>query len=338
MRFLVSLDVGRGIAATWVMLFHFNFMLSQYTPDPSFGILALSHTPVLFFFALSGFLMMTLQQKHFGQSAMWTKFLFRRLGRIFPMYWLALLLMSVIVVFSKSLSLPTASDMLKQFLLLTPTTDGNGYARILGVAWTLEVEILFYLSFSLLLFLKTRWLQALWFVLVLAVALTHSPNVLLFLAGMLAAVFIEKVPKTALNSLWPTAIFIGMALWVEIQDFSPLFAKGGAAIACWGIIVTLVLWERTRPQLATQCPRWLQLNGHCSYSCYLFHIPIGTIILKILHASGALALLNGTVALLILSASTWYITILIGQYVETPMNAWIKRYSNRKWGALVKHY
>lgn len=247
------------------------------------------------------------------------------------MYWLALIFMSVLVVFSKSLSFPDFSETLKQVFLLTPDVGVNGQERILGVAWTLELEMLFYLSFSLLLFLKWPVLRHLWFIVAINIAVFYAPNALLFLAGMLAAVIVSSNKEITVKSLWPTVLCLGFALWVEGQDLLPILTKASIALACLGIIVNLTLWERTKPQLSSQCPRWLQLNGHCSYSCYLFHIPIGTIILKLFHVSGAINLFNGTVILLALSLLTWYLTVMIGRYIETPMNTWVKQYCDRHW-------
>jgi peptidoglycan/LPS O-acetylase OafA/YrhL len=160
---LGSLEIGRFLAASVVLLSHLLPALGPYAASP--GATALSRLPlpsalaVQYFFVLSGFVMMTAHGKDFGDLSTVPKFWWRRACRIFPLYWLVLLL-----------ALPDHIAGLTwtyawQLLTLVPMTVGNFVTLYLVPAWSLRFEIAFYLIFGLCLLPRIgRILLALWVV------------------------------------------------------------------------------------------------------------------------------------------------------------------------------
>jgi exopolysaccharide production protein ExoZ len=94
---LGSLEIGRFVAASLVMLAHYLADLPRYARHPGelfyTGVHTFSAAAVQFFFVLSGFVMMTAHRRDFGRLASIQKFWFRRAGRIYPVYWLSLAIM-----------------------------------------------------------------------------------------------------------------------------------------------------------------------------------------------------------------------------------------------------
>lgn len=161
---LLELDVLRGFAALWVMLFHYFskyndlFRLPQDPgpittfPDGMIG--------VYLFFMISGFVIfMTIQRSKSGLD-----FVVSRFSRLFPTYWVAIVLTGTIGFLAPlpgqtigPLQLVVNLTMLQSFLLV-PGID--------GVYWTLGIELGFYfimLTAFLLGWLKrTEWCAWAW--------------------------------------------------------------------------------------------------------------------------------------------------------------------------------
>ena len=91
---LGSLEIGRFVAASVVVLTHFFPDVPRFARHPDEITLGQIHMPgaiaVQYFFVLSGFVMMTAHRADFGQLARVPIFWWRRACRIYPMYWVAL--------------------------------------------------------------------------------------------------------------------------------------------------------------------------------------------------------------------------------------------------------
>src|ERR1700733_11841567 len=93
---IISLEICRFIAAFCVMVDHQVSSISSVAPSfaehgPILGGFDLPPIiPVLFFFVLSGFVMMTARHQDFGQLQTWPRYIWRRLCRIYPIYWFSL--------------------------------------------------------------------------------------------------------------------------------------------------------------------------------------------------------------------------------------------------------
>ena len=137
---LNQLDALRGLAAMAVVLFHFSTRFSELYPQaaPQAWSLSMGHLGVNLFFIISGFVIfMTIER-----TARPTDFVVSRVSRLYPAYWVAILLTFCI---THALTLPG-----KTVPLTTALANGlmfHGFFRVPhvdGVYWTLEVELLFY--------------------------------------------------------------------------------------------------------------------------------------------------------------------------------------------------
>jgi peptidoglycan/LPS O-acetylase OafA/YrhL len=155
------LQVLRFAAATMVLAHH--LLLEVATPrlamplaDPlgfewSIG--------VDIFFMVSGFIMCFLTLRHFGEKGYWAEFLRRRFVRVVPLYWVFTSLMLVLILAAPSeishndLS---AGRIVSSYLFYPwPRASGDVYP-ILGLGWTLNYEMLFYLAYTVALCFPRR--------------------------------------------------------------------------------------------------------------------------------------------------------------------------------------
>jgi peptidoglycan/LPS O-acetylase OafA/YrhL len=151
---ILEIDALRGLCALAVMLYHYIVRYDAIigfsgTPNPAadvdqLGLRDVSTIPVYIFFMISGFVIyMTLERV---RSV--TEFMVSRASRIFPVYWVAVLLTYTSWEFFPAFAYHITSvqalinlTMLQSFLYV-PSVD--------GVYWSLGVEIVFYLWMGLL--------------------------------------------------------------------------------------------------------------------------------------------------------------------------------------------
>ncbi|MBJ3784045.1 acyltransferase family protein [Devosia sediminis] len=270
-----SIQVLRGVAAMMVVVYH---IINQ--PEVA-GILI---SPFLvggvdLFFVISGFVMVLTTGNR--QKRVASAFLWRRIQRIVPLYWVALTL--TLVVWSVTGSqLPTGEEILKSFLFVPYTSSLNDLLQpFLLVGWTLNLELMFYIVFALTISMRPApQLAAIAGIFLLGVGMRvlsreqsdviefyGSPIILEFAAGMLIAL---ALPQFRGFQQWHFAALAGFALlWGIVFGFfmpAPRFiGQGGFAVLLVTACLGLEPWFR---QQALAFPRYL---GDASYSIYLFH-------------------------------------------------------------------
>lgn len=145
------LDVFRGISALLIVLYHYT---TQY--DKSIGYIGNYNLTfpwgchaVYAFFMLSGFLIVYTCKDEFD----FISFLKKRFLRLYPMFWVCMVVTTIYMVFIFPERMPTV----KQFLFnitMFPTLFGS--TAIDGVYWTMPKELIFYVIFALIAAFFTR--------------------------------------------------------------------------------------------------------------------------------------------------------------------------------------
>lgn len=156
-----ALDAVRGLAALSVVAFHaYKDLAGRPGWDTPLGTFAYSlQWAVPVFFVLSGFLLYRPFAAAIARGAARPDaraFLWRRAARIFPAYWLAL------VVFG-TLAQPDrlwTPDGVVRYGLLLQVFDADTVYHVLGTAWSLSIEVGFYLALPVLAWLIARILGA----------------------------------------------------------------------------------------------------------------------------------------------------------------------------------
>jgi len=154
----IGLQYLRAGAAVFVVLYH--FLISSVFKDSWFagysGLIHFWAIGVDLFFVLSGFII-AYSTYNSGKSLSRIKFLLLRVVRIYPMYWLFSLCVLILYIAPITKEYIFNYEYLIKSLILFPVTDSNGdNFPILGVGWTLILEMYFYLTFCVF-FALGKW-------------------------------------------------------------------------------------------------------------------------------------------------------------------------------------
>jgi exopolysaccharide production protein ExoZ len=329
MRTLQSVQCLRAVAALMVVLFH---ALSRR--DVPFGIGAAG---VDIFFVISGFIMWTISERETAPG----RFLLRRLVRIAPLYWLVTLFMAACAVLAPGKIFPALTVDLNgvlHALAFIPHRDQRGEIfPVLTAGWTLNYEMAFYVLFAACLLLRRAWrlpaMAAVMLALVAAglafrptqpAAVTYTdPLILEFLAGAVLA----EVCRRGLAAPPPVAaglLLLGSAalvaehlLAVEVSPLARPLVWGVPALA---IVAGAVMLEaRGR---VVEIPL-LKVVGDASYSVYLLHGLVVSLLFKLMGGADAVLFCAVAVAVSCLVGYASY------RLFERPSGAALRRLTER---------
>jgi peptidoglycan/LPS O-acetylase OafA/YrhL len=140
---LDTLEIGRFLAASAVFASHIPWFAAGFARSPQETLFGGWSAPgpfaVEYFFTLSGFVMMMAHHKDFARPGAPWRFWWRRACRIFPMYWLSLALALQVA------PPPATWEGWIKILTLAPVAVPD----VVLPAWSLHVEIAFYVLFGL---------------------------------------------------------------------------------------------------------------------------------------------------------------------------------------------
>ncbi|MET9447882.1 acyltransferase family protein [Streptomyces cinerochromogenes] len=340
---LLALDGLRLVAALMVCLYHYagrgGPVSASWHETPAKVFPTLSQAAaygclgVQFFFVISGFVIC---MSSWGRTL--GDFFRSRVARLYPAYWVALVLVTAAAVALPAVVHPVRPD---EFLVnLTMLQQPMGATRVLGVCWTLWVEVRFYALFALCVVLR---------------GVTYRRVVLFCCVWTLAAV----VCRTSGNALTDQLV---------MPEYAPFFIGGlalylihrfGGDLLLWGIVaVSWLLGQSTAVQglwhagargdfhrdpyvviavvtlafaavaaVAVGRTRWaswpwLATAGALTYPFYLVHEHLGWFVILVLHRGLGLPpwpTLAVTVLGMLLLAR------LIHRYAEKPLGPRLKR-------------
>jgi peptidoglycan/LPS O-acetylase OafA/YrhL len=130
----------------------FERLDKQVTPWPN-GVYGVD-----IFFVISGFVMICSSGKLINIAGGWKVFAMHRVARIVPMYWLATTIKVIALIFTSGLILHVRHFSIVQtidsYLFLPLRNDEGQFFPIVGVGWTLNFEMFFYLLFTLSMLLR----------------------------------------------------------------------------------------------------------------------------------------------------------------------------------------
>ncbi len=234
----------RGIAATGVLVSHVAFTTGFVSTPFWGGWLSRMEGFVSLFFVLSGFVLFRPYAVASALGGRWpgvARYAVRRFFRIVPAYWL-LVAFCFVLLADQPVDLPTWLRHLTftQYYVAAPLLPG------VGVAWTLMVEVVFYmlLPFLAVPLVKRSWRPVRTVAIVLAVGFGISLGWLSHIRPGGLSVFLH-------TNWFPSFLMcfgVGMAMAVASvalrtgtapQRWAVLDRIGRAPWACWGIAVAL---------------------------------------------------------------------------------------------------
>jgi peptidoglycan/LPS O-acetylase OafA/YrhL len=335
---LNSLQACRGVAAILVVLQHANhgiFRLEKYFDHEPFGrLVAGAPGAIDFFYVLCGFIMLHVHARDLDQPKQIGDYLWKRFSRIYLFYWLVLAIVIPIyfAVPQFGFGYERDLDVIVRSILLLPHPE---FHMVLGVAWTLVYEVLFYLLFGLLILHKRLGIavMAAWGCCVLAHSqFEHHPwsflfshHHLRFLAGMLVWLILNRwqAPGPRLIAGLGGVVFIltfslegpgGPAPnWLALVGFT-----GGSAVMVLGLV------EAERSGLL-QTPRWLAYLGDAAYSIYLVHFLVLSAFAKLVKALALDQHLPEMPLFFLHVALAIAAGCLCHRFIEHPLHQWSRR-------------
>ncbi|MFI6039863.1 acyltransferase family protein [Streptomyces sp. NPDC051315] len=340
---LRALDGLRLLAALMVCFYHYagkNGEVAQswqQSPGVKFPTLSQFATygslGVQFFFLISGFVIC---MSSWGRSL--GDFFRSRVARLYPAYWAAIVLVTAAAFLLPVVSQPLRSDEL--LVNLTMLQQPMGVPRVLGVDWTLWVEVRFYALFALFVVWRgvtyrrvvlfcCLWTLAGVFARVADHPLTdqlvmrdHAP----YFIGGLALYLIHRFGNDLL--LWGivgVSFLLGQrysvtALWHPGPqgDFhrSPYVIQLIVLVAFVAVAAVALGWTSRANW------RWLTVAGALTYPFYLIHEHLGWFFIRVLYREFGLSpYVTFTATVLAMLGIAW----LLHRFVEKPFGPRLKK-------------
>ena len=335
------LDGLRGIAATLVLFEHiFEVMIHdiRWTAIDS-GVLAatfgdtinIGRFGVILFFLISGFVI----PFSLNENSTIKSFLISRFFRLYPLYWLSILFCLLCMTLSQ-LPIPRITNVIFN---ITMVQQFFGESNLIGVYWTLTVELVFYGMCVILFYL--RLLHSPWLLSTIIIAIMAGGCALYLWDGALA----DRLPIAALVNI--SFMFFGTLLRLALIERSAsaqflAWIAGAAVIISTPIILFLIHTNvATEPSLLTfrndltgtaaaltvfalglwRKPAfgggmiWL---GSISYGLYLFQSPIVDALRFLIDGSAA------TFAFYVVATvlTSFAVSGLVHSLFENPINKW----------------
>ena len=341
---LRGLEAMRGLAALSVAIAHSDSSIGS-NPALHFArwhAYEMPGTPgVEFFFVLSGFVMALMHAGEIGRGGRVGVFLWRRICRIYPIYFIALAIMAWRFWGAPSI---TASNLLEWGSLLPIRTD-----NLIVVAWTLRQEVTFYLIFALCLLPRVGWVVLAGWVIgtagvwllgwslalqgTIAVLAGHvlNPFNFEFFAGLLAGALFRRLPARSFPAaavLGAAAALLGMRLRQDGwgAEYGPTEARLTYGLAYGGILLGLAMLERSGAlRFHGWAGRVAAAAGVVSYPLYLSHLMTIGWVADSLAAQGLPARLGPDLCFVLFLTASVLGGIVLAYGLDRPIQAGLRR-------------
>lgn len=307
---LLSIQMYRAFAALAVVFFHAEHEVSRSLNIPNLvpalvtKYASVGGAGVDLFFVISGFIMMFIHFDDFGKSGTPKRFIENRLKRIVPNYWLLTTVAVAVLVFFPSVFHNNRtidwSWVAASYLFVPWTSQAGISVPLLGLGWTLNYEMYFYVIFSILLF--TNRVTAIMLLCVIFLGsvtlgeifghsgpltkMLSSWLLLEFLAGCLLGIIFKSGFRITVGVAWIFVIIAVIVLAISPAGRNDGNASGFQRFIFYGLpamalIGSATLYHSVKP--IRQFQSWLHVIGNSSYSLYLTHVfslPFAALILN----------------------------------------------------------
>lgn len=301
-KHLNLIQFSRALVPLFVLLFHAEAFMHVYFNYDFLKLQDVSKSGgVYYFFALSGFMIYYIYQRDFGNPKKLKTFLYSRFIRIYPIYWILSLCVLPVYILYPSFGQGNEHQLntIITSLLLFP----NENEPVLSVAWSLVHTVFFYLAFAVV-FIKnknvSRFLFLSWALISLGFAtkfftstnfylnFLFNGNNLVFLVGVLCSYFVMKI-KLPILVAWLIVVIgiIGFpAAWFNTQY--QLFQISLQLIT--SLASGLLIFGLASIDLQTEIniPVFAKYLGEASFSIYLTHFLIMSVLCKFLKITSIL--------------------------------------------------
>lgn len=284
----------RGFAAFIVLVYHIYYVSKIYV-EYNFKLLEVLYVGVDIFFVVSGFVMFFILRRGLEKvslSEYRVKFIRDRFFRIVPLYWF----FTIVFFLANNQLYPGDSEknvsllaLVKSLFFIPYGSDGIVSPPVLGVGWTLNYEVLFYLVIFISLSVTRHVFTAvtLTFVGFVLLGLSDNHNSSVYITYISNPIIMEFILGAFIANLYVvnrywlkiTAVVLFVIpitlLFFGMEDFSIVSQRALIAGSISGCIVSIALLASNKPYMnfATK-NHFFYFLGSSSYIMYLIHHPI----------------------------------------------------------------
>ncbi|SMG46165.1 acyltransferase family protein [Paraburkholderia susongensis] len=335
-----SIQALRALAALGVVAFHTDGIvaahgwLAHVFPHVSrYGEIGVD-----VFFVISGFVMALVTHGVPPGPASARSFMFARIARVVPLYWILTALFIAFVAFVPGVpeafdhARVTAWHALTSFLFL-PSMSWTGIAApVLGVGWTLNYEMWFYVVFAVAMCVTRRRLLAVGSFLLLTSALHLLPGQGVAFAFYTNPLVLEFVFGCGVGALYasgrtvPVAAAAGLLLAVAAAGaFAPRLTDANRFLV-FGLPALAVVAAGLSVESKVRWSAWLERIGDASYSLYLTHLLSMPAVAGIVQLIDARHRLPGDLVGAVVVVASVAIALASYRWVERPASRAVGRW------------
>jgi len=336
-----QLTFTRFVAAILIVIRHFGMSFYIFNTSPFLLLVDQAQLYVSYFFVLSGFVMIVAYNKkeHIAPK----EFIQKRFARIYPVYFIAIVALALYALFENG----KHDGILFSLFLIQAWIPGKATA-FNAPAWSLSVEMLFYIVFPFLFnhFYKKKNLTTIAIVTIVIWILTQVLFILVFthqtsnflscfplmhinefLMGNLAGLlFVWKLQHKKANYDW--LVLILAALLILAIKYRPVqvdYHNGMLVIIYLPLIIALALNTGRLTSLFNKKP--LVVLGEISYSIYILQVPVCNWSLAVLHHFHKEFTLT---AFWVFAGVLILLSYLSYKFIELPLREKISKLGTRK--------
>ncbi len=317
-----------------VVLYHSARHVDKVYGVPSLiHMFQFGHAGVDLFFVLSGFIILHVHYGDVGRPDRASRYVERRLTRILPTYWIALA-MTIILGLAGGHPFPPVFDVAWSAALLPSHSE-----PVLGVAWTLQVEMIFYACFCLFILSRRAGFAAfiLWLGWIAFAAIgggissaipksLYATYNLEFLIGMGAAYWFKNRVVSAPRRLmlFGTALF---ALAATAENLDYIDGYSSVNRLTYGLPAAMIVLGVAAAERggSIKVPKLFKTLGTASYSIYLFQFVFIAIAWKLWLAIGLDETMPHIASFPVLAAAGLIGGVFASRWVEYPLMRWIRQ-------------
>lgn len=336
-KHLNLIQFSRALVPFFVLLFHAEAFMNVYFDYDFLKLQDVSKSGgVYYFFALSGFMIYYIYRSDFGNPKKVKDFLYSRLIRIYPIYWVLSLLVLPVYFLYPSFGQGNEHELntiISSFLLFP-----NENEPILSVAWSLVHTVFFYLIFAVN-FMKnkivSRFILLSWTVISLGFStdiftsdhyylnFLFNGNNLVFLLGILCAYLVMKINIPVKFAWWLVSLGIaGFPLaWFNTQY--EVFDIGLQLITSLASGLLIFGLSSIDLQTKVSIPMFARYLGDASFSIYLTHFLIMSVLCKFFSTTSILNNHYFLISILLLVVATIG-GCFVYSLLEKPLNRKIR--------------
>lgn len=295
------------------------------------------------FFVISGFVMIAVSQWRQDPSASRPiRFFYNRVTRIYPVYWFYSALVLAVFLYRPEMvnsSQGNQVNILESFLLWP-----QRLAPLLAVAWTLTHEMYFYIVFTIMLCGESHQIKrylALWMVVVIVggtvlgglprpeLRIVFHPLTLEFIAGCVVALIIYR----GIRGFGRTAFVCG-SLFLIVNMLAGHFYFDNQLPEKWhrvlffGLPSSLMVYGAVTSEFRGTLgfPKWLIAVGNASYSIYLSHVLVLSLMGRVWYRLGQKGLYDNSLAIALMLLIVVVYGHLSYLYIEKPLIRGFRRF------------